>query len=61
MCGITFFPLCRRGADSLVEANHRGYIVDHESEEGLKREVDIAASVGADTFVIDAGWNGPRA
>jgi alpha-galactosidase len=42
-----------------VEANHRGYIVDHESEAGLKREVDIAASIGADTFVIDAGWNGP--
>ncbi len=44
---------------SLVEANHRGYIVDHESEEGLKREIDIASSIGADTFVIDAGWNGP--
>jgi alpha-galactosidase len=48
------------GRRSLVEANHRGYIVDHESEAGLKREVDIAASVGADTFVIDAGWNGPE-
>ncbi len=48
------------GVDPLVEANHRGYIVDHESEAGLKREVDIAASVGADTFVIDAGWNGPE-
>ncbi len=46
------------GRRSLVEANHRGYIVDHESEAGLKREVDIAASVGADTFVIDAGWYG---
>ena len=43
-----------------MEANHRGYIVDHESEAGLKREVDIAASVGADTFVIDAGWYGPE-
>ena len=48
------------GRRSLVEANHRGYIVDHESEAGLKREVDIAASVGADTFVIDAGWYGPE-
>lgn len=44
----------------LVEANHRGYIVDHESEAGIEREIDIAASVGADTFVVDAGWNGPE-
>jgi alpha-galactosidase len=48
------------GRRSLVEANHRGYIVNHESEEGIEREIDIAASVGADTFVIDAGWNGPE-
>jgi alpha-galactosidase len=48
------------GRRSLVEANHRGYIVDHESEAGLKREVDIASSIGADTFVIDAGWYGPE-
>jgi alpha-galactosidase len=53
-------PSVPQGRHSLVEANHRGYIVDHESEEGLKREVDIAASIGADTFVIDAGWNGPQ-
>jgi alpha-galactosidase len=48
------------GRHSIVEANHRGYIVDHESEEGLKREIDIGSSVGADTFVVDAGWNGPE-
>ena len=48
------------GSRSLVEANHRGYIVDHETEAGFKREIDMAASVGADTFVIDAGWNGPE-
>jgi len=46
--------------DMLVEANHRGYIVDHESEEGLKREIDLAADVGAEMFVIDAGWYGPE-
>lgn len=33
---------------SLVEVTHRGYIVDHESEEGLKREVDIAAFLKVD-------------
>jgi len=46
--------------DMLVEANHRGYIVDHESEAGLKREIDLAADVGAEVFVIDAGWFGPE-
>lgn len=48
------------GRRSLVEANHRGYIVNHESEEGIKNEIDIAAHIGADTFVVDAGWNGPE-
>jgi alpha-galactosidase len=48
------------GRDMLVEANHRGYIVDHESEEGFKREIDLAADVGAEMFVIDAGWYGPE-
>lgn len=41
-----------------VEANHRGYIVDHETEAGIDREIDMASSVGAETFVIDAGWYG---
>ena len=43
-----------------VEANHRGYIVDHESEEGIDREIDMAADIGAEMFVIDAGWFGPE-
>jgi alpha-galactosidase len=42
----------------LVEANHRGYISDHEDETGIKREIDMAAAVGAEMFVIDAGWYG---
>jgi alpha-galactosidase len=41
-----------------VEANHRGYIVDHETEAGIDREIDMAADIGAETFVIDAGWYG---
>ncbi len=48
------------GRDMLVEANHRGYIVDHESEEGIDREIDLAADAGAEMFVIDAGWYGPE-
>jgi alpha-galactosidase len=43
-----------------VEANHRGYIVDHESEAGIDREIDMAADIGAETFFIDAGWYGPE-
>jgi len=43
-----------------VEANHRGYIVDHESEAGIDREIDMAADIGAETFLIDAGWYGPE-
>ena len=48
------------GREYQVEANHRGYIPDHESEEGIEREIDIAAAIGADEFVIDAGWYGPE-
>jgi alpha-galactosidase len=48
------------GREYQVEANHRGYIVDHEDEAGLKREIDIAADIGAEEFVIDAGWYGPE-
>ena len=43
-----------------VEANHRGYIVDHETEAGIDREIDLAADIGAETFLIDAGWYGPE-
>ena len=43
-----------------MEANHRGYIVDHETEAGIDREIDMAADIGAETFLIDAGWYGPE-
>jgi alpha-galactosidase len=43
-----------------VEANHRGYIVDHETEAGIDREIDMAADIGAEAFFIDAGWYGPE-
>ncbi len=48
------------GREYQVEANHRGYIPDHETEEGIEREIDMAAAIGADEFVIDAGWYGPE-
>ena len=47
------------GREYQVESNHRGYIIDHEDEPGLKREIDLAAGVGAEEFLVDAGWFGP--
>ncbi|MCL2741078.1 MAG: alpha-galactosidase [Oscillospiraceae bacterium] len=41
-----------------IEANHRGYLCDRETEEGIKRDVDVAKAVGAEMYVIDAGWFG---
>ncbi|MBI4552733.1 MAG: alpha-galactosidase [Candidatus Latescibacteria bacterium] len=48
------------GRHQRIEANHRGYICDRETEEGIKREIDIAAAIGAELFVVDAGWYGPE-
>jgi alpha-galactosidase len=48
------------GREYQVESNHRGYIIDHEDEAGLKREIDLAAEAGAEEFLIDAGWYGPQ-
>lgn len=47
------------GREYQVESNHRGYIVDHEDEAGLMREIDLAHDIGAEEFLIDAGWFGP--
>ena len=41
-----------------IEANHRGYLCDRENEPDLKRDVDVAADVGAEMYVVDAGWFG---
>ncbi len=38
--------------------NHWGYMEHELSEERLKAEVDIAATVGAELFMVDAGWYG---
>jgi alpha-galactosidase len=53
-------PPAPPGREHQVEANHRGYIVDHEDEAGMKREIDLATEVGAELFMIDAGWYGPE-
>jgi alpha-galactosidase len=54
----TVLPAQLPGKHQLIEANHRGYISDHEDEAGIKREIDMASAVGAEIFVIDAGWYG---
>ncbi|MHB9134199.1 MAG: alpha-galactosidase [Armatimonadota bacterium] len=38
--------------------NHWGYMEHEVSEERLKAEIDIAAVVGAELFMVDAGWYG---
>ncbi|MDG0793874.1 alpha-galactosidase [Cohnella ginsengisoli] len=55
----------RQAGDGLqpVIYNQAGYMVPgykqpEMSEEGLKQEVDIAAELGAELFMIDAGWYG---
>jgi alpha-galactosidase len=41
-----------------IEANHRGYLCDRENEPGIKQDIDVAAAIGAEMYVIDAGWYG---
>ena len=36
--------------------NHWGYLEHEMNEAGLIHEVDIAAEVGAELFIVDAGW-----
>ncbi len=46
------------GCADLVEYNHWGYMQHEVSEAGLLREIDVAAAIGAEVFMIDAGWYG---
>lgn len=41
-----------------IEANHRGYLCDRENEAGLKADADVAAAIGAEMYIVDAGWFG---
>jgi len=41
-----------------IEANHRGYLCDRESEEGIIADIDIARQAGCELYVVDAGWYG---
>ena len=48
------------GSECLVSYNHWGYMHHEMSEPGLLREIDIAADVGAEMFIVDAGWYGKK-
>jgi alpha-galactosidase len=41
-----------------IEANHRGYLCDRENVPDIIKDIDVAAAIGADMYVIDAGWYG---
>ncbi len=41
-----------------IEANHRGYLCDRENVPDILKDIDVAAAIGADMYVIDAGWYG---
>jgi alpha-galactosidase len=49
------------GREGLVVLNHWSYAQHEVSEENLKFEIDVATEVGAELFLIDAGWYGNRA
>jgi len=36
--------------------NHWSYMQHEMSEDGLLREIDVAAEIGAEIFIVDAGW-----
>ncbi len=46
------------GRNTDIEANHRGYLCDRENEPDLKRDEEVARSIGAEMYVVDAGWYG---
>ena len=41
-----------------IEANHRGYLCDRENETAIMADQDVASAVGAELYVVDAGWFG---
>jgi len=45
---------------NLVTWNHWSYTNDELSEESLRHEVTVAAEMGAEMFVVDAGWYADR-
>ncbi|HOM56709.1 MAG TPA: alpha-galactosidase, partial [Candidatus Latescibacteria bacterium] len=46
------------GREVEIEANHRGYLCDRENVPDILKDVDVAAAIGTEMYVIDAGWYG---
>lgn len=44
----------------LVAYNHWAYNTHEMREDALCREIDVAAKIGAEVFIVDAGWYGPK-
>lgn len=54
-------PAQPNGRAHFVEYNHTGYTQNAQiSREGLRQEVEMAAALGIELFVVDAGWYGPK-
>jgi alpha-galactosidase len=49
-----------KGREGLIVYNSWSYWEHEMTEEKLKFEVDVAADIGAEVFVVDAGWYGNR-
>lgn len=54
--GVLPAPVPGRSVE--IEANHRGYLCDRENVPDILKDVDVARAVGAEMYVIDAGWYG---
>lgn len=52
-----FLPQPEGRADRVVY-NHWGYVRHELTEAALRHEIDVAREVGAELFVVDAGWFG---
>jgi alpha-galactosidase len=58
--GVVLPPLPEGVPPCEIEANHRGYLCDRETEEGIKADEEVAKAVGAEMYVVDAGWYGRK-
>lgn len=54
----TVLPSQPEGRAQRVEANHWGYVADRVDPEFLKHDIDVAAAVGCELYILDAGWYG---
>lgn len=46
------YPICE------IEGNHRGYLCDRETHDGIMTDIDAIAETGCELYIFDAGWYG---